>query len=250
MVRFASARDRLAVALDVPDLASARALAARLDGVPGWLKIGSELFTAEGPAALELAAKSARVFLDTKLHDIPRTAARAVAAAVRLGVGMLTLHASGGAAMLRAARDSAGEAAAAAGRERPLLVGVTLLTSLGPADLAGLGMAAPAEEQVLRLAELSLVAGLDGVVASPREAARVRERFGPALLVVTPGVRPAGWPADDQARTATAAAAIAAGADLLVVGRPVVDAEDPALAARKIAAEIAGQADAGRTDAP
>ena len=233
-----AARDRLAVALDVSDLAGARALVGRLAGVPGWLKVGSELFTAEGPAAVALAAGSARVFLDTKLHDIPHTVARAVAAAARLGVGLLTLHAAGGRDMLRAARDAAAEAAAALGRERPRLLAVTVLTSLGAADLEAVGVAAAPEVQVLRLAELALASGIDGIVASPHEAASVRARLGRELLLVTPGVRPRGWPRDDQARTAGAGDAIAGGADLLVVGRPVVRAPDPAQAARAIVAEI------------
>jgi orotidine-5'-phosphate decarboxylase len=250
MLRPACARDRLAVALDVPDLAAARAAVARLGGVPGWLKIGSELYTAAGPAALGLAGESARIFLDTKLHDIPRTVAGSVAAAARHGVGMLTLHCAGGGAMLRAAREAAGEATAATGQERPLLVGVTLLTSLAPADLAEVGLAAPALDQVLRLAELALEAGLDGIVASPREAAALRGRFGSRPLVVTPGVRPVGWPRDDQARTATARQAIAAGADLLVVGRPVLGAADPGRAARDLIAEIEAGSTAPALDRP
>jgi len=234
----AGARDRLAVALDVPALASARALVEALAGVPGWLKVGGELFTAAGPAAIELARGAARVFLDTKLHDIPNTVARTVAAATRHGVGMLTLHASGGRAMLRAARESADEAAAASGRSRPKLVAVTVLTSLGASDLAEVGIAGSPEDQVLRLAELALAAGIDGIVASPREAARVRRRCGGALLLVTPGVRPRDWPADDQARTASAADALAAGSDLLVVGRPVIGAPSPARAAQALVDEI------------
>jgi len=233
-----AARDRLAVALDVSDLAGARALVRGLAGVPGWLKVGSELFTAAGPEAVALAAGPARVFLDTKLHDIPHTVARAVAAAARLGVGLLTLHAAGGREMLCAARDAAAEAAAASGRERPRLLAVTVLTSLAAADLAAVGVAAAPEAQVLRLAELALGCGIDGIVASPREAAGVRARLGRELLLVTPGVRPSAWPGDDQARTASPGEAIAAGADLLVVGRPVVRAPDPARAAHAIVTEI------------
>jgi orotidine-5'-phosphate decarboxylase len=232
------ARDRLAVALDVPALAEAGKLVASLEGVPGWLKVGGELFTAAGPAAIELASGAARVFLDTKLHDIPNTVARCVASATRHGVGMLTLHAAGGREMLRAARDSADEAAAALGCDRPLLLGVTVLTSLRAADFCEVGIAGSPTDQVLRLAELAMAAGIDGIVASPLEAQRVRERCGRALLLVTPGVRPPGWPADDQARTATAAEAIAAGSDLLVVGRPVIRAPAPAQAARRLVAEI------------
>jgi len=240
------ARDRLAVALDVPALADAGPLVAKLAGVPGWLKVGGELFTAAGPAALELARASARVFLDTKLHDIPNTVARCVAAATRHGVGMLTLHAAGGGAMLRAARESADETAAALGCERPILVAVTVLTSLGAEDLAEVGIAASPEDQVLRLAELAMAAGIDGIVTSPREAASVRARCGRELLLVTPGVRPRDWPADDQTRTSTAAEALAAGSDLLVVGRPVLRAAAPAQAARALVAEIEACMAAGR----
>ena len=234
-----SARDFLAVALDVPRLDAAEDLVRRLAGVPGWLKVGAELFTAVGPAALASAARVARVFLDAKLHDIPNTVAGAVASATRHGVGMITLHAAGGLAMLRAAREAAEETAQAAGVARPLLVGVTVLTSLSPADLKDLGIQANSvDEQVARMLDLALAAGLDGVVASPREAAAVRQRAGPGLRIVTPGVRPAGYQGDDQQRTATAGDAIQAGADLLVVGRPVVRAPDPAAAARALVREI------------
>ena len=233
------ASDRLAVGLDVPDLAAAEALIASLAGVPGWFKVGSELFTAAGPPALEAAGRGARVFLDTKLHDIPNTVARSVAAATRHGVGMLTLHASGGGAMLRAAAEAAAETADAAGCPPPLLVGVTVLTSLSAGELTEVGVTADeVEEQVARLVDVCLSAGLDGVVTSPHEVAAVRRLAGDTLRIVTPGVRPADWPADDQARTATAGAAVAAGADLVVVARPVIHAPDPARAARQLVAEI------------
>jgi orotidine-5'-phosphate decarboxylase len=234
-------RERLAVALDVPDLEAARALIRRLAGAPGWLKVGAELFTAAGPAAVELARREARVFLDTKLHDVPNQVAGAVAAATSCGVSMLTLHASGGAAMLAAAREAAERAAAGSGVERPLLVAVTVLTSLSGADLRELGLGGvSAAEQVLRLAELARASGLDGVVASALEVARIRERAGPSLRLVVPGIRPRGWPADDQRRTAGAGEAIRAGADLLVVGRPILAAPDPERAARDLLAEIGG----------
>ena len=239
MQPFASARDRLAVALDVPRLDTAEDLVRRLAGAAGWLKIGSELFTSVGPAALAAAGSASRVFLDTKLHDIPNTVAGAVSSATRHGVGMLTLHAAGGVSMLRAAREAAERTAAETGGTRPLLIGVTVLTSLSPADLKELGFdAGSVEEQVARLVELVLAAGLDGVVASPREAAAVRRRAGAALRIVTPGVRAAGAQGDDQRRTASAAAAIDAGADLSVVGRPGVRAPDPAAAARGLVREI------------
>jgi orotidine-5'-phosphate decarboxylase len=232
-------RDRLAVALDVAALAEAEGLIRALDAVPGWLKVGAELFTAAGPAAVAAARESGRVFLDTKLHDIPHQVARAVAAATRLGVGMLTLHASGGGEMLRAARRAAEDQAASLRCERPRLLAVTVLTSLSPADLKELGIACDrVSDQVERRVDLALACGIDGVVASPLEAARIRERSGDSLRIVTPGIRPVGAGADDQARTATAAEAIQAGADVLVVGRPVTRAPDPARAARELVREI------------
>jgi orotidine-5'-phosphate decarboxylase len=239
MSRLESPRDRLAIALDVPALAEAEALIEALAGVPGWLKVGGELFTAAGPPALAAAGRRAKVFLDTKLHDIPNTVARTVAAAIRHGVAMLTLHAGGGSAMLHAAREAADDAAAACGGPRPALIAVTVLTSFSPAGLKEVGIAgAEVEDQVARLVDLAVGAGLDGIVASPREAASVRRRAGEALRIVTPGIRPGDWPADDQARTASAAEAIAAGSDVLVVGRPVLLAPDPAAAAAKLIGEI------------
>ena len=238
MSRIEVAREQLAIALDVPDLPAAESLIHALGGAPGWLKVGAELFTAAGPPALEAAGRRARVFLDTKLHDIPNTVARTVAAATRHGVSMLTLHAAGGGAMLRAAREAAESEAEASGRARPELVAVTVLTSFSPADLKEVGVVAAIEDQVARLVDLAMATGIDGVVASPREAAMVRRRAGRALRIVTPGIRPRGWPADDQNRAASAAAAIAAGSDLLVVGRPVLSAPDPAAAVRSLIAEI------------
>jgi orotidine-5'-phosphate decarboxylase len=235
----APARDRLAVGLDVPDLQRAEVLVAALDGVPGWLKVGSELFTAGGPAAVALARREARVFLDLKFHDIPNTVASAVRSAAGLGVGMLTVHTAGGRDMLCAAREAAEEVLARNGGERPLIIGVTVLTSFAARDLQQIGVAADSiEDQVDRLVDLAVSSGLDGVVASPLEAARVRQRAGDALRIVTPGVRPRGFARQDQARTATPAEAVQAGADLIVVARPVVRAPDPAAAARRIVAEI------------
>jgi orotidine-5'-phosphate decarboxylase len=246
MSEFESARDRLAVALDVDGLDRAEPLIESLAGEPGWLKVGGELFTAAGPPAIAAAAKRARVFLDTKLHDIPNTVARTVAAATRHGVAMLTLHVSGGATMLRAARESASEAAGATGRPRPLLVGVTVLTSFSPRALREVGVAAATvEDHVKRLVDVAVEAGLDGVVTSPHEVQAVRRHAGPGFRIVTPGIRPEDWPADDQARTATAAIAITAGSDLLVVGRPVLGAADPAAAARRLIAEIERAGGAG-----
>lgn len=232
------ARDHLAVALDVPDLPQAEALIRLLSGSVGWFKVGAELFTAAGPAAVGAAGRHARVFLDTKLHDIPRQVARTVAAATRLGVGMMTLHASGGAAMMSAARDSAREAAAAVGVEPPCLLGVTVLTSLSSAELKDIGVDASVDDQVARLVDLALSSGLDGVVSSPLEAPLVRRRAGDSLRIVTPGIRSASVAADDQSRVATATSAIQAGADVLVVGRPVVAADDPPSAAAELVGEI------------
>ena len=236
---------RIIVALDVPDAAAARALAARLDASKCSLKVGKELFTAAGPDLVrELARRGFRVFLDLKFHDIPNTAAQACAAATRLGVWMLNVHASGGAAMMAAARDAVGRTAAEAGLPRPLLIAVTVLTSLSAGDLAAIGVNASPEEQVLRLARLAQAQGLDGVVCSAREAAALKRALGPAFTLVTPGIRPEGSAANDQARVMTPPQAIAAGADYLVIGRPVAAAPDPQAALDAILASIARGANA------
>ena len=216
------------VALDFPDAAGALAVAQRLTPDTCALKVGKELFTAAGPALVrELVDRGFRVFLDLKFHDIPNTVAQACAAASRLGVWMLNVHASGGAAMLAAAREAVDRAAAGTGRAKPHLIAVTVLTSLRAADLAATGVADAPEAQVLRLAKLAQANGLDGVVCSSREAASLRAACGPQFLLVTPGIRPAGADAHDQARTATPSEAIAAGADYLVIGRPITQAPDP-----------------------
>jgi orotidine-5'-phosphate decarboxylase len=232
-----AARDRLIVALDTPDLPGAEALVERLAGVVTHFKVGSVLFSAAGPAAVEMVRRrGGRVFLDLKYHDIPATVAGAVEAAARLGVGLLTVHASGGSAMLRAAAT----AARAAGRDRPRVVAVTVLTSLDRAALQReLGVPGAVLGHAVQLAVLAREAGCDGVVASPREAARLRAILGPEALIVTPGIRLAGASADDQARTATPAVALRAGADYLVVGRPITAAADPAAVAAAILAEAA-----------
>lgn len=230
-------RDRLIVALDVPGLAEAEALLDRLAGVVSTFKIGSQLFTAAGPAAVELCRKrGGRVFLDLKYHDIPATVSGAVREAARLGVTLLTVHASGGRAMLEAAAAAAGEA----GRDRPRILAVTVLTSLDRAALQReLQVAVSVEGQVAHLAALAREAGCDGAVASPREARRLRMAMGSGWLIVTPGIRPAGADAGDQARVATPEAAVRAGADYVVVGRPITGAPDPAAAAAAIVAELA-----------
>ncbi len=231
-------RDYLAVAMDVPDLQSACALADALEGAAGWLKVGAELFTAEGPAAIEMARTHAKVFLDIKLHDIPNTVASAVAAATHHGVAMLTVHAAGGIAMLRAAREAAESAAAKTGRARPKLVAVTVLTSFAPDDLKMLGVAESLPEHVARFVDLAQRAGLDGVVASPWEAAAIRAQAGQDFFLVTPGVRRAVDAVGDQTRIATPEVALAAGSSLLVVGRPIVQAPHPAQTAREFVLEI------------
>jgi orotidine-5'-phosphate decarboxylase len=233
-------RDRVLVALDVPSLDDATALMDRLGGTVGGVKIGNQLFTAAGPAAVEAAHKRGlRVFLDLKFHDIPNTVGAAEREATRLGVFMLNVHASGGLAMMRAAADAAAQAASALGAARPLCLGVTVLTSLDRRALEReVGVPSTVEAHVLRLATLARDAGLDGCVASPMEVTPLRLGLGSRWVIVTPGIRPSG-PADDQVRTATATAAIRAGADYLVVGRPIRQAADPAAAATALVSEVA-----------
>lgn len=226
-----SAGNRLIVPLDVPSGAEADALVERLGGVPSWIKIGLELFCAEGPPIVaRYTARGLRVMLDLKLHDIPETVARAAARVASLGAGLITVHAGGGRAMLEAAVANAGATR---------VLAVTVLTSLDEADLAQIGAVGPVAELVRRRAELAIAAGCHGVVASPHEVAAVRAVAPAGFLIVTPGVRPAGSAAGDQKRVMTPAEARRAGADLVVVGRPVRDAADPAAAARAIIAELA-----------
>ncbi|MDO9708891.1 orotidine-5'-phosphate decarboxylase [Paracraurococcus lichenis] len=231
LARPATPAARIIPAIDTHDPARASALATALAPHAGALKLGLELFAAEGPRAVRAMAAVAPVFLDLKLHDIPNTVAGAVRSLLPLRPAMLTLHGAGGPAMVAAAREAAEKAGAA----RPILLAVTVLTSLDAATLAATGVAGGPVQQVLRLARLALEAGADGLVCSPQEVARIRDAFGTAPLLVVPGVRPAGSATADQARTATPAEAVAAGADWIVVGRPITGAADPAAAARAIA---------------
>ena len=250
-----AAVDRLLVALDVETLADAGVLLDRLEGVVGGCKIGSQLFTAAGPAAIETARKRGfRVFLDLKFHDIPNTVAGAVREATRLGVFMLDVHASGGLAMARAAAEAAVKAAGDFGIPRPLCLGVTVLTSLDRKALQReVGVPASVAAHVLHLAGLAHAAGLDGCVASPQEISLLRLAMGQEWVIVTPGIRPAEipplppvergaesrpLPLDDQVRIATPRRALAAGANYLVVGRPISGAPDPAAAAAAIVDEL------------
>ncbi|MEJ2566294.1 MAG: orotidine-5'-phosphate decarboxylase [Gammaproteobacteria bacterium] len=229
---------RVIVALDFADTAQALALVARLRPELCRVKIGKELFTRGGPALVEqVAARGFAVFLDLKFHDIPNTVAQACKAAADLGVWMLNVHALGGRRMMEAASEAVAAAAA-----RPLLIGVTLLTSLEQRDLREIGIDAGVEEQVVRLASLAQQSGLDGVVCSAREARSLRARFGPDFRLVTPGIRPGGAAAQDQSRTMSPAEALDAGADYLVIGRPITQVPDPVAALEAIRAEIAAAA--------
>jgi orotidine-5'-phosphate decarboxylase len=235
--------DQLLVALDVATGAEALALADRLRNVAGGFKVGHRLFTTEGPDFVRALERSGdRVFLDLKFHDIPNTVATAVAAATSLGVWMINVHASGGLKMMQAARDAAHDTAAAERRDPPLVVAVTVLTSLNDAMLSDVGMASPVLDQVLRLAELTQRAGLDGVVASPQEIAVLRQRCGPDFVIVTPGIRGAAATSakDDQERTMGPAEAIAAGSSYIVVGRPIIAAPNARKAAEEIAQALRG----------
>ena len=226
------------VALDVDTVEEARALVDRVSGLVGGYKVGSRLFTSRGPSFVEdLAAAGHRVFLDLKFHDIPNTVAGAVTVATRLGVWMVDVHTSGGAAMMRAAVDAARNEAGRIGRPAPLVIGVTVLTSFDRVALADVGVARDVPDQVKRLASLAQAAGLDGVVASPHEIGLIRDTCGPAFTIVTPGIRGATDDRGDQRRTLSAEEALTAGASYLVVGRPIIAAPDPRAAAERIARE-------------
>jgi orotidine-5'-phosphate decarboxylase len=224
-------RERICAALDFPTWAAAEPFARAVAPDVGLLKVGLELFAAEGPSAVRSAAALGRpVFLDLKLHDIPNTVEGAARSAAASGASLLTVHASGGADMVRAAVRGAGP--------RVRVLGVTVLTSLDEAALASVGLAGPAEAAVVRLARLAVAAGAGGIVCSPHEVAAVRAAVGAGPLLVVPGVRPPGAARGDQARVATPAEAVRAGADVVVIGRPLREGGDPAAAARAIAAAL------------
>jgi orotidine-5'-phosphate decarboxylase len=226
--------ERIIAALDVADGVEALALARALGDRVGMLKVGLELFTAEGPALVRELRELAPVFLDLKMNDIPNTVAGTSRAAAALGVRLLTIHAFAGRHAVRAAAD----ALAPAGDGRPQLLAVTMLTSLAASDLVELGIAGSAEEVVVRLGSMAVAAGADGLVCSPLEVAALREKLGPSVLLVVPGIRSKGATKGDQTRVATAAEAVKAGADYVVVGRPLREAADPRRAAGELAAEM------------
>ena len=225
---------RVIVALDFPDMKTAREAVVPLEPGLCRLKVGKELFTSAGPALVEmLIDKGFDVFLDLKFHDIPNTVARACAVAARMGIWMVNIHASGGRNMLLAAREAIDTE-----QHQPLLIGVTVLTSLSSSDLLEIGVSSSAEQQVLRLAGLSKAAGLDGVVCSAQEATSLKAELGSDFVLVTPGIRPAGAGDDDQKRIMTPAQAITAGSHYLVIGRPVTQAQDPPAVLTAINEEI------------
>ena len=237
-------RDRIIVALDQPDAAGAIACARVLRGHARWLKVGMTLFYAEGPSVVAaMRDLGFEVFVDLKLHDIPHQVEGAARALGRLGAGMITIHASGGGPMVEAAVRGASEGAAAAGVRAPAVLAVTVLTSIAPEALRSVGVTGPLADQVGRLTAVARDSGADGVVCSPQEASAVRALLGDDGLVVTPGVRPSGSDAGDQARIATPRQAFAAGASHVVIGRPITSAADPAAAFEAIAGPDEGAND-------
>ncbi|MDA0997293.1 MAG: orotidine-5'-phosphate decarboxylase [Proteobacteria bacterium] len=230
-----NAKDRIFVALDTPDAATALSLATALVGHVGGVKLGKEFFVANGPDAVKkIAGIGMPLFLDLKFHDIPNTVAGAIRSALPLQPAILNVHASGGRAMMQAALD----AVTAWSGPRPMLIAVTVLTSLSDDDLTATGVNDTAEAQVLRLARLTQAAGLDGVVCSPREIAPIRAALGPGFKLVVPGIRPEWAAVGDQKRIMTPRQAVDAGADILVIGRPITGSDDPVAAAKRIAEEF------------
>ncbi len=234
-----NAREQLIVALDVESADAGARLAETLRGRVGLFKVGSEVFTAEGPLlARHLIASGHKIFLDLKFHDIPNTVKSAAREAAGLGASIFDVHALGGRAMMQAALEGAREDAARYGKPCPLVVAVTVLTSMSAPDLDELGVHGGPEETVIRLAKLAQAAGLDGVVASPKEIESIRRACGPRFTIITPGIRMPAAASHDQARIASPAAAIQAGANYLVVGRPITQAPDPVAAAQAIVTDM------------
>jgi len=234
------ANKKLIIALDLDDLSRARDLVQELKDSVGLFKVGHQLFTRFGPSAVAMVhEQGGKVFLDLKYHDIPHTVKNAVEAAVALKVAMLNVHISGGSDMMKAAAEAARSKARAITVTPPILLGVTVLTSLSDADLADVGIHSPVAEEVTRLAALAYASGLNGVVASPQEIPLIRKVCPTGFLIVTPGVRPPDAGENDQKRVLTPCEAIHAGADYLVIGRPILQASDPKIAAQKIAQDMA-----------
>ena len=233
-------KDRIVVALDVATSAQALALVERLRGLVGMFKIGKQLFTAAGPDIVrQVVGLGEKVFLDLKFHDIPNTVASAGVAAARLGVSIFNVHALGGSAMMRATVDAINAAAERENLTKPLILAVTILTSHDQSSLHEIGLERSIQEQVINLAQLAAISGINGVVASPLEIAPLRAAIeNPNFVILTPGVRPAGAALNDQKRVMTPGDAVNAGADYLVIGRPITGAENPAAAAQKISEEI------------
>jgi len=234
-------RDRLIVALDVPSMEQVTQAVERIGDAVGYYKIGMESFYSMGQTVLEeISGRNKKVFLDLKLHDIPNTVARSLRALCRFAPAMTTIHAAGGPSMLKAAVEAAGDGAAHWGKPRPKLLGITVLTSISEAEWSVLGSGSSVRDSVLRLAVICRESGMDGVVASPQEAAAIRAACGKDFLIVTPGIRPMNGEQGDQSRVATPSHALKDGADFLVVGRPILAAEDPRLAAQAIVKEMEG----------
>lgn len=233
-----SPQERILVALDTQDLSRAAALAKDLRGLVGGMKIGKEFFTANGPDGVRAAVSGQPLFLDLKFHDIPNTVAGAIRASCHLHPLIVNVHAAGGRAMMEAAAEAAREAAEDLEVERPLVIAVTLMTSLDEADLKEVGIQGPMEERVVALARLAQDCGLDGVVCSAREIKALRAACGQTFTLVVPGIRPAWAASGDQKRVMTPAQAVAEGADYLVIGRPITGADNPAAAAKRIIEEL------------
>lgn len=239
MTQQISPKDRIFCAIDTTDLDRAIDLASKLSGVIGGAKLGKEFFAAHGPQGVQAVAKVGMpVFLDVKYHDIPNTVASAIRAVTPMGLKIVNVHAAGGMEMMQRAGDAAREAAAKAGVDGPWVIAVTILTSMDQNDLDDVGLKGPIEDRVVKLAELTQKAGLDGIVCSAQEITPVRAACGPNFKLITPGIRPAWAASDDQKRIVTPKDAVAMGSDVLVIGRPITKADDPVDAAKRIVAEL------------